>query len=176
MKTTDIPRKSSYNDEEILKCGHGLLFGDNIAKLPIDNMLMIHRITHIDSTGGTYGNGVIEAEFDIVPDQWFFHDHFPGDPVMPGCLGLDALWQLTGFFLGWSMHEGKGRALGVGVVKFRGQVLPTSKKVTYRLDVRRIIIRSLIMCIADGTMGVDGRQVYTAKELRVGLFESTDNF
>lgn len=176
MKTTDIPRKSSYNDEEILKCGHGLIFGEKIAKLPIDNMLMISRITHIDSTGGTYGNGVIEAEFDISPDHWFFHDHFPGDPVMPGCLGLDALWQLTGFFLGWSNYEGKGRALGVGEVKFRGQVLPTSKQVTYRLDIKRVIVRSLIMCIADGTMAVDGRKVYTTKDLRVGLFESTDNF
>lgn len=169
-------RKSSYTNEEVLNCGEGLLFGLDAARLPTPNMLMLDRITHISDEGGTFGRGEVNAELDIKPDMWFFDCHFPGDPVMPGCLGLDALWQLTGFFLAWEGHKGKGRALGVNEVKFAGQILPTSKRVTYHLDIKRVMVRRLIMIIADGTVSVDGRQVYTAEGLRVGLFESTDNF
>ncbi|MFC1746907.1 bifunctional 3-hydroxydecanoyl-ACP dehydratase/trans-2-decenoyl-ACP isomerase [Candidatus Neomarinimicrobiota bacterium] len=172
----DPARKSSYTKEEVLSCGRGELFGTDSARLPTPNMLMLDRISLITAHGGHYNKGQIIAELDIQPDLWFFHCHFPGDPVMPGCLGLDALWQLTGFFLAWKGYKGKGRALGVSEVKFTGQILPRSKLVTYHLDIKRIIVRKLIMIIADGTVSVDGRQVYTAHNLRVGLFESTDNF
>jgi 3-hydroxyacyl-[acyl-carrier protein] dehydratase/trans-2-decenoyl-[acyl-carrier protein] isomerase len=139
-------------------------------------MLMLDRIITISNDGGGYGKGVIHAELDITPDLWFFECHFPGDPVMPGCLGLDAMWQLVGFFLGWSGHPGKGRALGVGEVKFTGQVLPTAKTVSYHIDIRRVLAQKLVLGIADGRVEVDGREIYTAKNLRVGLFTSTDNF
>ena len=139
-------------------------------------MLMVDRVNLITMEGGKYGKGQIQAELDINPDLWFFDCHFPGDPVMPGCLGLDAMWQLVGFHLAWLDNPGRGRALGVGDVKFSGQVLPTAKKVTYEIDIKRVISRKLALGIADGVMSVDGREIYHAKDLRVGLFTSTDNF
>lgn len=169
-------KKGFYTREELVLCGDGELFGKETARLPADNMLMIDRIVEINDDGGDHGKGYIEAELDIKPDLWFFDCHFKEDPVMPGCLGLDALWQLSGFFLSWSGCKGKGRALGSGLVKFTGQVLPTAKKVTYKLHVKRIITRRLAMVITDGTVSVDGRVIYTAEDLRVGLFISTDNF
>ena len=137
---------------------------------------MIDRITQINSDGGKAGKGLILAELDIHPDLWFFDCHFPGDPVMPGCLGLDAMWQLVGFFLGWRGNPGRGRALGSGEVKFTGQILPTSQRVTYKIEMKRVIERKLVMGIADGSVAVDGREIYTATDLRVGLFQSTENF
>jgi 3-hydroxyacyl-[acyl-carrier protein] dehydratase/trans-2-decenoyl-[acyl-carrier protein] isomerase len=168
--------KHSYDREEIRRCATGALFGQDTGRLPTGNMLMIDRVTDIRGDGGAFGKGHINAELDIKPDKWFFGCHFLDDPVMPGCLGLDALWQLLGFFLAWSGCKGKGRALGVGEVKFSGQVLPTAAKVTYKLDIKRMIKRKLSLVIADGAMLVDGREIYTAKGLRVGLFLSTDNF
>ena len=169
-------KQDSFNKEEILKCGRGEMFGPESPLLPKPEMLMLDRIVQIRNTGGNYGKGELIAELDINPDLWFFNCHFEGDPVMPGCLGLDALWQLVGFFLGWSDHKGKGRALGVGEVKFTGQILPTAETVTYHIHIKRIIVRKLILAIADGTVSVDGRQIYTADGLRVGLFTSTDSF
>jgi 3-hydroxyacyl-[acyl-carrier protein] dehydratase/trans-2-decenoyl-[acyl-carrier protein] isomerase len=168
--------KNAYSKDELIACGHGELFGEGNAQLPVDNMLMLDRIVHISSEGGEYGKGEIVAELDIHPDLWFFACHFPGDPVMPGCLGLDAMWQLVGFFLGWRGNPGRGRALGSGEVKFTGQVLPSASRVEYRIQVKRVIERKLVMGIADGTVLVDGRQIYTAKDLRVGLFKSTESF
>jgi 3-hydroxyacyl-[acyl-carrier protein] dehydratase/trans-2-decenoyl-[acyl-carrier protein] isomerase len=139
-------------------------------------MLMMDRITLITDQGGLYGKGEIIAELDIKPDLWFFDCHFQGDPVMPGCLGLDAMWQLVGFYLCWLGGAGKGRALGVGKVEFTGQVLPTAKKVVYRINLKRVIMRKLVMGIADATMEVDGKEIYKASDLRVGLFTSTENF
>jgi 3-hydroxyacyl-[acyl-carrier protein] dehydratase/trans-2-decenoyl-[acyl-carrier protein] isomerase len=135
-------------------------------------MLMLDRVAHIALDGGAYGKGELRAELDIHPDLWFFGCHFPGDPVMPGCLGLDAMWQLVGFFLAWKGNLGRGRALGAGEIKFTGQILPTAKKVTYQLDLKRVIERRLVMGIADGTVSVDGTVIYSAKELRVGLFQA----
>ena len=139
-------------------------------------MLMFDRIVKISDEGGKYGKGEIIAELDVTPDLWFFDCHFESDPVMPGCLGLDAMWQLIGFFLGWSGGPGRGRALGSGEVKFFGQVLPTAKKVTYRIDLKRVIKRKLFMGMADATLEVDGREIYSATDLKVGLFTSTDDF
>lgn len=171
-----MSKQSSYSYEQLLECGHGDMFGPGNAQLPTPNMLMMDRITHIANTGGAYDKGEIIAELDIHPDLWFFDCHFPGDPVMPGCLGLDAMWQLVGFFLAWDGNIGRGRALGAGEVKFTGQILPTAKKVTYRLDLKRVIARKLVLAIADGSVSVDGKEIYTAKDLRVGLFTSTDDF
>jgi 3-hydroxyacyl-[acyl-carrier protein] dehydratase/trans-2-decenoyl-[acyl-carrier protein] isomerase len=173
---TDTQRQNSFNREELLSCGRGELFGPGNAQLPMPNMLMVDRVTSITEDGGPHGKGQIVAELDINPDLWFFDCHFPGDPVMPGCLGLDAMWQLVGFFLGWKGGLGKGRALGVGELKFTGQVLPTAKKVTYRIDLKRVIMRKLVMGIADAVMEVDGKVIYEGKDLRVGLFKSTENF
>lgn len=171
-----MTKASSFEREDLLKCGYGEMFGPGNARLPVGNMLMMDRIVKITEDGGQYGKGEIIAELDINPDLWFFECHFPTDPVMPGCLGLDAMWQLVGFYLGWRGNKGRGRALGSGEVKFTGQVLPTAKKVTYHIELKRVIERKLVMGIADGTVSVDGRQIYTAKDLRVGLFTSTDNF
>jgi len=171
-----IIQQSSYTHEELLQCGRGELFGPGNAQLPLPNMLMCDRITRIADSGGSYGKGEIQAELDINPDLWFFSCHFQNDPVMPGCLGLDAMWQLVGFYLGWSGNPGRGRALGVGEVKFTGQVLPSAKKVNYQINIKRVIARDLILGIADGALLVDDRPIYTAKNLRVGLFTSTENF
>lgn len=168
--------KNSYDFDELVACGYGKLFGPGNAKLPVNNMLMLDRITEISVDGGAYGRGGLVAELDIQPDLWFFGCHFPGDPVMPGCLGLDALWQLVGFFLGWSGYPGKGRALGAGEVKFTGEILPESKKVVYQLDISRVIDRKLVMGIADGTVAVDGKIIYTTKALKVGLFTPENKF
>ncbi len=168
--------KQAYTRDELLACSRGELFGEGNSQLPAPNMLMMDRIVKISHEGGAFGKGEIVAELDINPDLWFFGCHFPGDPVMPGCLGLDAMWQLVGFFLGWKGGPGKGRALGVGEVKFTGQILPTAKKVTYRIQMKRLIFRKLIMGIADGSVEVDGRVIYTASDLKVGLFQDTSAF
>ena len=168
--------KDSYDKQELLSCGEGELFGDSNGRLPTPNMLMFDRINHISNEGGEFNKGKIIAELDIDPSLWFFDCHFKGDPVMPGCLGLDAMWQLVGFFLLWINNTGRGRALGSGEVKFTGQVLPTAKKVTYEIDMRRILKQKLVVGIGNGTMAVDDRIIYTAKGLRVGLFSDTSSF
>lgn len=167
--------QSSFSRDELIACGHGKMFGPGNGRLPLPNMLMLDRIVSISDEGGAYGKGQIRAELDIHPDLWFFGCHFEGDPVMPGCLGLDAMWQLVGFFLCWKQNPGRGRALGVGEVKFTGQVLPTAKLVEYVIDLKRVVERKLVMAIADAKMFVDGREIYTATDLRVGLFTSTDS-
>lgn len=172
---TDLIR-SSYSRDDLQLAGTGQLFGSDRARLPLPPMLMLDRIAHIDSDGGAHGLGQVVAELDINTDLWFFKCHFESDPVMPGCLGLDAMWQLIGFFLCWRGGLGRGRALGVGEVKFTGQVLPTSKLVTYTVDMKRVILRRLRMGIADASLAVDGRTIYTATDLKVGLFTSTDSF
>jgi 3-hydroxyacyl-[acyl-carrier protein] dehydratase/trans-2-decenoyl-[acyl-carrier protein] isomerase len=171
-----MQEKNSYTYQELLQCGRGEMFGPGNAQLPMPPMLMFDRIVSITKDGGSANRGNIIAELDIHPDLWFFNCHFPGDPVMPGCLGLDAMWQLIGFFLGWLGGPGRGRALGTGQVKFAGQVTPKNKLVTYRIDIKRVIMRKLIIGIGDGVMEVDGREIYFAKDLRVGLFTSTNNF
>ncbi|MCX2977453.1 3-hydroxyacyl-[acyl-carrier-protein] dehydratase FabA [Candidatus Marimicrobium litorale] len=167
---------STYSKDDLVACGKGDLFGPGNAQLPTDQMLMVDRITHISSENGGYGKGEIVAELDIAPDLWFFDCHFPGDPVMPGCLGLDAMWQLVGFFLGWRGNPGRGRALGCGEVKFSGQILPSATKIVYTINIKRVIERKLVMGIADGALAVNDREIYTAKDLRVGLFTSTESF
>lgn len=166
----------SYTRDELLLCGQGMLFGPGNAQLPLPPMLMFDRITDIYSEGGSYDKGYIVAELDIRPELWFFDCHFKNDPVMPGCLGLDAMWQMVGFYLGWLGGPGRGRALGVGEVKFRGQVLPHNRLVTYRISLKRVIMRKLVMGIADAEMDCDGKVIYEANDLRVGLFTSTDDF
>jgi 3-hydroxyacyl-[acyl-carrier protein] dehydratase/trans-2-decenoyl-[acyl-carrier protein] isomerase len=165
-------QKSAYDKADLIDCGNGRLFGPGNAQLPTDNMLMLDRITHISSEGGAYDKGLLVAELDIHPELWFFKCHFPGDPVMPGCLGLDAMWQLVGFFLGWRGNPGRGRALGAGEIKFTGQVLPSATKVSYTLNIKRIIERKLVMGIADGQLACDDQLIYEAKDLRVGLFKA----
>ena len=169
-------QKKSYSKEELISCGKGEMFGKGNAQLPLPPMLMFDRIVSITDEGGKHNHGQIIAELDLTEDLWFFGCHFQGDPVMPGCLGLDAMWQLLGFFLGWKGGLGKGRALGAGEVKFSGQVLPTSKKITYNIDLKRVIMRKLVMGIADASMSVDGRLIYQANDLKVGLFVKTDIF
>ncbi|WDE01434.1 MULTISPECIES: bifunctional 3-hydroxydecanoyl-ACP dehydratase/trans-2-decenoyl-ACP isomerase [Thalassomonas] len=171
-----MEQKSAYSKEDLIKTANGEMFGEGNSQLPSDNMLMMDRINVINADGGEHGKGEIIAELDITPDLWFFDCHFKGDPVMPGCLGLDAMWQLVGFYLGWSGGPGRGRALGVGEVKFTGQILPTAKKVTYKITLKRVIKRKLFMGIADGSVLVDGREIYTAKDLKVGLFTDTASF
>ena len=171
-----MKRKSQFGREELLQCGHGEMFGPGNAQLPLPPMLMFDRIVHISESGGEYGKGEMVAELDIRPDLWFFKCHFEGDPVMPGCLGVDALWQLVGFYLGWMGGPGHGRALGAGEVKFTGQITPKNELVRYHVSFRRVIMRKLVMGIADGLVEVDGRIVYVCKDLRVGLFQNTDSF
>lgn len=169
-------KQSQYSREELLACARGELFGPGNAQLPLPPMLMVDRIVHISENGGEFDKGLIVAEMDIDPELWFFQCHFLGDQVMPGCLGLDAMWQLVGFFLGWMGGPGRGRALGCGEVKFTGQVLPTAKKLTYRINMKRVIMRKLVMGIANATLEVDGREIYQGQDLRVGLFTSTEGF
>lgn len=171
-----LMKRHSYDRDDLLASSQGELFGPGRPQLPAPNMLMMDRISNITDEGGDHGKGFIIAELDITPELWFFDCHFPGDPVMPGCLGLDAMWQLVGFFLGWVGGEGKGRALGVGEVKFTGQILPTAKKVTYEIQMKRVINRKLVMGLADGRVLVDGKEIYVAKDLKVGLFQDTSSF
>jgi 3-hydroxyacyl-[acyl-carrier protein] dehydratase/trans-2-decenoyl-[acyl-carrier protein] isomerase len=168
-------RLASFDFQALLACARGELFGPGNAKLPLPPLLMFDKISHICDFGGLFGKGEIRAEFEIKPDLWFFKSHFKDDPVMPGCLGLDAMWQLLGFFLGWLGGIGKGRALGVGEVKFTGMVLPSAKMVSYAIDLKRVVMRRLVIGIADGVMKVDGQTIYEAKDLRVGLFVDGGN-
>ena len=165
-------KKNSFSYEQLIDCANGDLFGKGNAQLPSPPMLMFDRITNINETGGVFQKGEIVAELDIKPELWFFDCHFKGDPVMPGCLGLDAMWQLVGFYLGWLEQPGKGRALGVGEVKFTGQVLDTIQKVTYQISIKRLILRKLILGVADGVLKADGEPIYEAKDMKVGLFQS----
>lgn len=167
---SDFRTKSAFSYEELLSCGHGKLFGAGNARLPLPPMLMFDRIVHISETGGAHGKGQAIAELDIKPDLWFFACHFESDPVMPGCLGLDALWQLTGFFLGWRGLSGRGRALGVGEVRLSDQVLPTTKLVRYTVDVKRVRAGKLVLGLADGKLEADGKVIYEVGDMRVGLF------
>lgn len=165
---------ATFTKDDLLACARGEMFGPGNAQLPAPPMLMFDRITNVTAQGGAFGKGQITAELDVSPDLWFFACHFLGDPVMPGCLGLDAMWQLVGFFLGWCGAPGRGRALGVGEVKFSGQVTTNIKRVVYRIDFKRVIIRKLVMGVADGVMEADGKPIYEAKDLRVGLFNAAD--
>lgn len=164
--------KSSYSRDDLIACGEGKLFGPGNAKLPVPPMLMFDRIAEISLEGGLHGKGFVRAELDVKPDLWFFSCHFIGDPVMPGCLGLDALWQLLGFYLGWTGAPGSGRALGLGELKFTGQVLPETQKVEYIVDIKRLINRKLVLGIGDGRVVADGKTIYEATDLRVGLFDN----
>ena len=165
-------RENSFSYEKLIECSNGKLFGEGNAQLPLPPMLMMDRIININDNSGEFSKGEIIAELDIKPDLWFFDCHFKGDPVMPGCLGLDAMWQLVGFYLGWLGQPGKGRALGVGEVKFTGQVLQNIKKVTYHISLKRLILRKLILGVADGVLKADGEVIYEAKNMKVGLFTS----
>jgi 3-hydroxyacyl-[acyl-carrier protein] dehydratase / trans-2-decenoyl-[acyl-carrier protein] isomerase len=164
-------RPSSFSYEDLLACGRGELFGEGNAQLPLPPLLMFDRIAEIAEQGGAHGKGLIRAELEMKPDLWFFACHFKGDPVMPGCLGVDALWQLLGFFLGWLGAPGRGRALGAGEIKFSGQVLPTMKKIIYGLDIKRVMRSKLVLGIADGWLSADGEVIYRASDLKVGLFK-----
>ena len=164
-------RKNSFAYDELIACGRGELFGEGNAQLPLPPMLMFDRITEISETGGEHGKGQVRAEFDVNPDLWFFSCHFKGDPVMPGCLGLDALWQLAGFFLGWLGAPGRGRALGLGELKFSGQVLPKMKLIEYGIDFKRVMRSKLVLGIADGWLKADGEIIYRASDLKVALFK-----
>ena len=168
--------KNCYSYEELISCGKGDLFGEGNAKLPLPPMLMFDRITEIKKDIGEFKKGFIKAELDVKDSLWFFDCHFQNDPVMPGCLGLDAMWQLVGFYLCWLGNPGRGRALGASEVKFFGQVLPTAKKVTLTIDMKRILNLDLTVGIGEGSMLVDDREIYTAKGLKVGLFQDTSSF
>ena len=165
-------KKNSFSYEQLIDCANGDLFGKGNAQLPSPPMLMFDRITNINETDGVFQKGEVVAELDIKPELWFFDCHFKGDPVMPGCLGLDAMWQLVGFYLGWLEQPGKGIALGVGEVKFTGQVLDTVKKVTYQISIKRLILRKLILAVADGVLKADEEPIYEARDMKVGLFQS----
>ena len=171
-----MTRASSFDHEQLLACARGELFGPGNARLPSPPMLMFDRITHVDEHDGAFGKGSLRAELDISPNLWFFGCHFDGDPVMPGCLGLDALWQLSGFFLPWLGLPGRGRALGVGQVKFTGQVLPSARLLSYEVDISRVIKGRMNVVVANGAVHVDGRRIYVATDMRVGLFQSTEGF
>src|SRR5690349_23392364 len=162
-------RLNAYGYDDLLRCGHGELFGPGNAQLPLPPMLMFDRITRIDDDGGPFNRGQVRAELDVNPDLWFFKCHFEGDPVMPGCLGLDALWQMAGFFLGWMKAPGRGRALGVGEVKLTSMIVPTVKKLTYHVHMKRVILRRLVMGVADGFVTADGVPAYEALDMKVGL-------
>ena len=164
----------SFSYDQLIASGEGRLFSPDSGRLPLPPMLMFDRITHIDADGGAHGLGKIRAELDVKPDLWFFACHFQGDPVMPGCLGLDAMWQLVGFYLGWSGSPGRGRALGSGGVKFTGQVTPDIKLVRYEIDLKRVMRTKLVLGIADAVMFADGEQIYSAEDLKVGLFRAED--
>ena len=166
-----MDQKSNYTKEDLLDCAHGDMFGIGNARLPLPPMLMFDRITKITSDTGKYGKGEIKAELDINPELWFFDCHFEMDPVMPGCLGLDAMWQLVGFFLGWIGEPGRGRALGSSSVKFGGEILKDSKLVEYQIDMKKIIKRGVIVGVGDGVVKVDGKEIYTAEGLKVGLIK-----
>src|SRR5580658_1201485 len=166
--------QSQFELPDLLACARGEMFGPGNAQLPAPPMLMFDRITHIGADGGPHNKGQMTAELDVNPELWFFACHFIGDPVMPGCLGLDAMWQLVGFFLGWSGAPGRGRALGVGEVKFSGQVTTKVKKVVYRIDLKKVILRRLVLGVADGVLEADGVPIYEARDLRVGLFDAKD--
>jgi 3-hydroxyacyl-[acyl-carrier protein] dehydratase/trans-2-decenoyl-[acyl-carrier protein] isomerase len=163
-------RRTSFDYDQLLACGRGDLFGEGNAQLPLPPMLMFDRISDISEEGGEYGKGLVRAELALKPDLWFFPCHFKGDPVMPGCLGLDALWQLLGFFLGWLGAPGKGRALGLGELKFSGQVVPTMKKIVYGIEIKRVMRSKLVLGIGDGWLSADGDVIYRASDLKVGLF------
>lgn len=162
-------RRSSYEYEDLLACGRGELFGAGNAQLPLPPMLMFDRISEVSERGGEFGKGFIRAELDLKPELWFFGCHFKGDPVMPGCLGLDALWQMVGFFLGWLGSPGRGRALGLGELKFSGQVLPSMRKIVYNVDFKRVMRSKLVLGIADGWLSADGEIIYRASDLKVAL-------
>ena len=166
-----MQKRNSYDYDSLIECAQGNLFGKGNAQLPMPPMLMIDRITKISNEGGNNGRGEILAELDVKPDLWFFDCHFPNDPVMPGCLGLDAMWQLLGFFLGWLGEQGQGRAISVGNVKFSGMVLPSSKKLQYRINIKRVLTSKLVLGIADGILSADGEDIYKAEDIRVGLFQ-----
>ncbi len=166
-----MDKKSTFSSEELLECGHGNMFGVGNARLPLPPMLMFDRITKITDQGGLFNKGEIIAEFDINPSLWFFDCHFEMDPVMPGCLGLDAMWQLVGFYLGWIGEPGRGRALGSGNVKFAGEILKDSKLVTYHINMKKVIKRGVVVGVGDGTVTVDDKKIYTAEGLKVGLIK-----
>ena len=165
-----MEQKNNYNYEDLLTCAKGELFGPGNAQLPMPPMLMFEEITNISSNGGTNDKGIIQAEMAIKPDLWFFDCHFIDDPVMPGCLGLDAMWQLLGFYLGWLGEKGRGRAISVGNVKFSGMILPQTKKLEYTINLKRVLTSKLVLGIADGLLSADGELIYEASDLRVALF------
>jgi 3-hydroxyacyl-[acyl-carrier protein] dehydratase/trans-2-decenoyl-[acyl-carrier protein] isomerase len=168
-----MKKKDSYDYKELIDCGKGLIFGEGNAKLPLPPMLMFDRITKIQENSGIYKKGFIKAELDIKDDLWFFNCHFQDDPVMPGCLGLDAMWQLVGFYLGWIGNPGKGRALGVSTVKFTGEVLKKTKMAIYEIDMKRVLVKEgTTVGLANGILKADGKKIYTAENLKVGLFKS----
>src|SRR5699024_22375 len=171
-----MTRSSAFDYDQLLACARGELFGEGNARLPAPPMLMFDRISHIAEEGGAYGKGEIRAELDIDPALWFFDCHFLADPVMPGCLGLDAMWQLSGFYLAWLGEPGRGRALGAGKVKFSGQVLREARQVRYQIDIRRVMRGKLALVITDGRTFVDDRPIYEASQMRVGLFQNTEGF